>query len=178
MGNASLPLSLHNLSEEKMMRFKEHPDLLEALDRWTLFADRRLIPQMRELGNLVKQLYTLPNELKLYRGFHLDSFQDSLGITEEAHLGQVIAYQTDERSLSFSTEESIAKAFGNIVVSTTLRTKSAEFLYITDELVVLVHQMRNLKDIKTQHEVILLPPMELQLKVVNFEKSGFGWLGW
>jgi len=133
---------------------------------------------MRELGQLVNKMYDLPAELRLYRGFRLGSFQDSLGISENAHIGQVTQYQTDERSLSFSTDESISKAFGNVVVSTTIHTKKCDFLYITDELVVIIHEMRKLKQIMTQCEVILLPPMELTLKVVSFEKSKARWLGW
>jgi hypothetical protein len=178
MSDASIPLSLDDISQEKILRLKQHPQLLDALDQWTLFADRRLIPEMRELGNVVKKLYNLPNELRLYRGFRLGSFQDNLGISEDAHLGQVVPYKTDERSLSFSTDEGIAKAFGNVVVNTTLNTKRAEFLYITDELVVIVHELRNLKKIMTQCEVILLPPMELNLKVVQFEKGRSSWMDW
>jgi hypothetical protein len=178
MANASIPLSLDNISQEKIQRLQQHPRLLDALDQWVSFADRRLIPEMRELGRIVNALYDFPNELRLYRGFRLGSFQDSLGISENAHLGQVTQYRTDERSLSFSFNEEIAKAFGNVVVTTTLNTQKAEFLYITDELVLLIHQMRKLTQIMTQCEVVLLPPMELSLKVVQFEKGRAGWAGW
>lgn len=178
MSDAAVPLSLDNISEEKIRRFKQHPQLMDALDEWTMFADRRLIPQMDALGKLVRDMYDIPNELKLYRGFRLGSFQDNLGIDEDAHIGQVVSYQSDDRSLSFSTEESIARAFGNVVVSTTLHTKHANFLMITDELNVIIHELRKLKEIKTQHEVILLPPIQLQLKVVNKDSNSFSWLGW
>jgi hypothetical protein len=178
MTAASKPLSLDNISQEKILHLKKYPRLLDALDQWVMFADRRLIPEMRELGHVVQKLYDLPDVLHLYRGFRLGSFQDSLGISEDAHIGQVTHYKTDERSLSFSTDEEIAKAFGNVVVSTDVRSNNAEYLYITDELVVIIHELRKLEQIKTQCEVILLPPMELALKVVQFEKSKAGWLGW
>jgi hypothetical protein len=178
MSDAAMPLSLDNISEEKIKRFKQHPQLLKALDEWCLFADRRLIPQMAALGELVREMYNLPNELKLYRGFRLGSFQDNLGIDEDARIGQSVSYESHDRSLSFSTEESIAHAFGNVVVSTKIHPKKDPCLVITDELVVIIHELRNLKQIKTQHEVILLPPIKVQLQVVNKESNSFSWLGW
>lgn len=178
MANDSVPLALDHISEEKIKRLKQHPRLLAALDQWVLFADRRLIPEMRELGRIVKALYHLPNALTLYRGFRLGGFQDTLGVPDNAHVGQVLPYKSDERSLSFSTNEDIAQAFGNVVVSTTVNPNKVELLWITDELVVILHEMRNLNDIMTQHEVILLPPIEMQMRVVSFEKSKLGWLGW
>jgi hypothetical protein len=178
MTDAAVPLSLDNISEEKIRRFKQHPQLMDALKEWVKFADRRLIPQMAALGQLVRDMYDLPTELKLYRGFRLGSFQDSLGISEDAHIGQIVPYQSEDRSLSFSTEESIAHAFGNVVVSTVIQPQRTPCLVITDELNVIVHELSNLKDIKTQHEVILLPPIQVQLKVINKESNSFSWLSW
>jgi hypothetical protein len=178
MTAASIPLSLNNISQEKMLHLKKHPRLLEALDQWVLFADRRLIPEMRELGQIVNKLYDFPKELRLYRGFRLGSFQDNLGVDGNSHIGQISTYQTDECSLSFSTNEQIAQAFGNVVVSTTIQTQRSEFLYITDELVVLIHEARNLKQFMNQHEVILLPPMTITLKVQQFEKGFTASMRW
>jgi hypothetical protein len=178
MSDAAQPLSLNNISEEKIQRFKQRPELLDALAQWVTFADRRLIPQMLALGELVRDLYDLPAELKLYRGFRLGSYQDSLGIDEGAPIGQSVTYTSDDRSLSFSTEEAIARGFGNVVVSTKINPKKDPCLVITDELLVIVHELLNFKDLKTQHEVILLPPIQIQVQVVSKESNSFSWLAW
>lgn len=153
------PLGTDALDWKKVDALRGHTQLLKALDSWILIADRKLIPQMIELGQLVRSLYPIPDELTIYRGFGINGFQENMGLKHIPHLGQVVHFQSDERALSFSTDLNIAKGFGNVVVTTKLQTRRSHFLDITDELSYLVQEMRNIKDFQTQREIILLPPV-------------------
>lgn len=175
---AELPLAVEDVDMDKVKALESCHSLIVTLDEWILSPDRDLVPSLHELAKVVNKTYQFPKELTLYRGFNLNGYQDSVGIKELPHVGQVIHSASDDKPLSFATDIEIAKAFGEIVICAKIDTKKTHFLYITDELAYLVGKLRKHTKFTTQKEVIILPPSNFQATVVQAKKNPFGWLGW
>lgn len=174
---AEMPLDEKDVDMAKVQALRKHMPLVKALDQWILTPDHDLLPRMRELEKVVRHIYTLPRVMTLYRGFDLNSHQDSLGLKKLPHVGQNVHFESDSKPLSFSTEIDIARAFGGVVLSAQFDTRKTSMLYITDELSYLVSELRNL-DLRTQKEVVILPPSKFDATVVQAKSSPFSWLGW
>lgn len=165
--NAVRPLSkieLESIDKNKIAELKKNKHLLESLDKWILFADRNLIPDIKRLSAIIKSMEKQQG-LVLYRGFNIYSVQENLNIANPK-INSNYNYATKERAVSFSKSKEIAKAFGEILVETNIKN-DVDYLEITNELNLIIHEMRNLKTIETQDEVILLPPFEIDFKVIS-----------
>lgn len=171
-------------SEKLIEQLRAYPHHIAALDAWILSPDRSLLPKLRELGTIVKEIYKgvgmYRAPFKAYRGFDMkDSVQDAMGLVvkklffnriKEFNVGDMIEYKSEAFLLSFSTMRSIARAFGDTVIEITVDPVHDDFLFITDELCVLVGEARHHTEFKSQKEVILFPPFHLSFKVI--EKLG------
>lgn len=159
---------------------KKYPDLVKKLDRWILSPDQDLISHLIKLGKIVEGLYGL-GDIVIYRGMTVSrmvpKYQETMGLTEKTWYGTlklkkevVPGYKFDytaKNATSFSWDLSVARAFGNVVVSGVSK-KGTPRLIITDELDYVVSKLRNLEDEgETQREVIVFPPSKLSCKVLS-----------
>jgi hypothetical protein len=176
--SAVLPLDVSQVDMVAVKKLRQYPKLLQKLDAWILCPDHGLLPHLHELAEVMKHVYKVPATMTLYRGFNQNGFQENMGIKGMPHVGQAVQFQTEDKPLSFSTDISIAQAFGGIVVSVLMDTRRTQYLHITDELSMLVGELRGLKNHETQKEVIILPPSDFTATVVQSKKSPFSWMGW
>lgn len=155
---------INSLDKNKINELKKHKDLLNSLNEWIMIADRNLLPDILKLAKIIKNMEK-QSDIILYRGFSLNSFQEDLNLTNPKLHGSY-KFTSLEKPVSFSKSKDIAQAFGHILIETRINNKY-DFLVITNELNFLIHEMRNLKIIETQEEVILLPPFQIDFKVIN-----------
>lgn len=140
-------------------------ELMEALESWVVFSDRRLTPQMKELAQLVRTTEQLNNEYLVYRGFHRTGIQEKMGFHDhKPAVGDVREFCDGEKSISFTTDKAIADAFGSIVVSSTLNANRQQFLVMTDSLMAGLAIKKGQLKFKSQKEVVLLPPFRIEIK--------------
>lgn len=164
-GDGSKKIDVNKLDQEKLHLLSSYRDLLKALDNWILSPDRNLLPSLTELAKVVNRLYVF-KDLKLYRGFDMKlGYQDNMGLTGTPDLNKYYNYRCHS-PLSFSTDKSIAQAFGSVVVTTELDVSHTGSLVITDELATLVCQLRNIAP-ETQKEVIVFPPALIKFEVIE-----------
>jgi hypothetical protein len=153
------------IDHDKLAALSQHTELLKQLDRWILHPDKTLLPSLRALAKIVNDLYKF-REMPLYRGFDPSStYQDIMGMPKNYAIGQRHDYVL-ENPLSFSTELSIAQAFGSTVIRTVVDPSKELGLVITDELSVLVSQLRNIRP-ETQKEVIMFPPAVIKFTILE-----------
>lgn len=153
-----------------MAKLKQRDDLMKCLDDWVLFADRDLIPRLRELAKLVRTLKPVA-KVPIYRGFGNWGGQETNGFsTSSTNVGDVSNVRYTDRAISFSTDIEIARAFGKIVVECNDWNKN-DYLYICPELCRIIAERRNLAMIETQHEIIVLPPISISCKAIEVVKS-------
>lgn len=169
----TMTLSAQDIDMDKVKKLRARPDLIQAVHAWTILPDRELIPRLVELGKLVNALYTQPKELQLFRGFNIGGIQEALGIQGVPHVGQTVSFKSDDRALSFSKEIDISKSFGGVVVCAHFKTQNTVYLDITPELCYLIAEKFHLKRIDTQHEVVIMPPVDFNAMVVQAKR---GWL--
>jgi hypothetical protein len=173
---STIPLDTTHLSRSHLQQLKQREDLLEALDEWVLSPDAKLLPKLKELAQFLAKIYGLNHKLTVYRGFDPDdSYQDTMGLSEKGffsnkvhphEVGQIFRYASKDRPLSFSTDLEIAHAFGTTVITTTLDPAHQSFLILTDELMALLSERRNIPA-ETQKEVILLPPFDIVFSILQ-----------
>lgn len=151
-----------------------HPDILKALDNWVLIANYELIEELKELRVFLKKIknYTI-HIPTLYRGVRTSQFGNNLG-SDKVALGQTFKYSDKTTALSFTTDLQIARDFGHIVLR--LDDYKGDYLELTDELMMVLNKHRNITTMNIQKEVIVFPPMDLNILV--YEKKSPGWLGW
>lgn len=175
----SISIDISKLDMKKVELFEtKHIDLVRKLDNWILYPNQNLLTYIVKLSKVVDELYSL-RDITIYRGMTVSKFgskyQETMGLTETSWLGTaklkkgvVPGYKFDytaTRATSFSWDENIARAFGNLVVSGVSKYGSPR-LVITDELAYIVSKLRKLPDPDTQREVIVLPPSKLSCKVL------------
>lgn len=166
----SKPLDLSTVDVRVMAKLKQREDLMECLDDWVLFADRDLIPKLRELAKLVRSLKPI-SKVPIYRGFGNWGAQETNGFSiSSVNVGDVKSVRYTDRAISFSTDIEIARAFGKIVVECNDWDKN-DYLYICPELCRIVAERRNLTTVETQHEIIVLPPISISCKAIEVAKS-------
>jgi len=152
---------------------------MKAADDWVMLPDRTLLPKLKELSVLVKKLYKgkrhFASPFKAYRGFDPDgASQDTLGLAEkgfwknkikEHKVGDEFEYNSSIAVLSFTPMESIARAFGKTVVEITVDPNKDDYLFLTDEICVLIGKRRNHNKFYRQSEVIMFPPYTLHFTI-------------
>lgn len=173
--SASKAVRKESIDQAVLKELMKYPVLLESLDKWTLFADRKLIPNIQKLGELVKEIKPI-SEQPIYRGFGNFSVQEFLGFdTRNAKVGDKREVKYLDRAISFTIDLEIAKAFGPIVARCT-DWKKHNYLYVCPELCAVISQRRNIKAVETQEEIILLPPLDIHCEIVDVKKrSIFNW---
>jgi hypothetical protein len=154
------------IDHDKLAALSQHTELLKQLDRWILHPDKTLLPSLRALAKIVNDLYHF-KELALFRGFDPSiAYQDTMGLQRGRYAtGERHDYPL-ENPLSFSTELKIAQSFGPTVVRTLVDPNHPLGLVVTDELSVLVSQLRNIRP-ETQKEVIMFPPAVIQFTIIE-----------
>lgn len=161
-------LTLQKLDIDKINFLKKKNNLINSLYRWTIFPDASLVGDLRELGIVVENLYSLPRKLTVYRGFNRQSaHQDTMGLViDEQGLNKekVHTYSRTDRCLSFTTDPEIARSYGDVVVKTELDLHRCNALVITDELAHLVSEKRGELS-QTQKEVIVLAPFLIHFQI-------------
>lgn len=176
---AEMNLSVNNLNKDILRRYEKYPYLIDALDNWILSPDRELLPLLNELSLIVKLLQPNKNIKKCFRGFYVSGdYQENLDLVERKFffnrlkkftVGDTFNYQSTNKLISFTTDISIARAFGKIVVSIVLKNYHGNFLMVTDELSYLVSLNRKIPP-TTQKEIILLPPFSFQYSIEEIRK--------
>lgn len=161
------------LDPAKMEALERHDSLMASLDEWVLCPDKRLYPALIKLGDLARQLYKFPPSMTLYRGFDPQSgYQNTMGLSEKGLLfnkekpfavGERHHYE-GEQPISCTTNESIAQAFGKVVIRTQIKPNAPGSLVITPELAAIVSKRRNVEH-ATQDEVIVLPPVHMTFEI-------------
>lgn len=163
----------NDIDFSKVKILEKYKDLIEKLDKWVLFADNRLLPDLLKLSKIVDSLYHF-KMCKIYRGFNTNGIQDKMNLVEKGFFGNKIKeniklgykfkYETS-RPISFSSDLNIAKYFGNIVIETMLPKNK---LVLTNEICYIISkQCRKLKECYSQKEVIVFPNQELSCKVIR-----------
>lgn len=164
---SSAALDPSALNYTAMTRYRRHPELIQALRKWTEEGDRSLYHMLRQLSLIVREVQPPCSEtLQLYRGFNIGSFQEAMGIERAPSLGDSGNYSASSRMLSTSTSIEIASGFGEVVVAMPVKLSACECLPLTAELMTLVAKEQN-RQPYTQYEVILLPPISVQYTVVK-----------
>lgn len=169
MSNAELEIDLKSLDQKVIKALEAHDWIIEVLDDWILSPDNKLLPMLEKVATAVTKIQPPKLPATLWRGFHLSGkFQDKMDLVDDGWFRSKLKPGSTERPveyklkgpISFSTERSIAEAFGNVLVTTKTEKLSGHLLWLSDELSWLVSQRRNLKVAMTQKEVIILPSVE------------------
>jgi hypothetical protein len=137
--------------------------LIAAADSWALIADRNHLKSLYELEKVISALYRFDTD-QYFRGFDVNHFQENFGIKSSTQIGNRFKYKSAENPISFTTDIRIARGFGSNVVSSTL--SECKLLHFTRELEYLICKRRNIA-LETQKEVILLPPYEIELILIE-----------
>lgn len=161
------------LDPEKMAALQRHDNLIASLDEWVMIPDKRLYPALQKLSEVARQLYKFPPSMTLYRGLDpQSSYQNTMGLSKKGillntekpfRLGELHHYESDQ-PISCTTSEQIAQAFGKVVIRMKVQPNRPGTLVITQEMAALVCQRRNI-ELKTQDEVILLPPVQVDFVI-------------
>lgn len=161
------------------LAFKNKDYLIKTLVSHSGLTNKDNIVHLKEISEILRNIYSYPKELKVYRGIGIAwSFQNTLNIKnkgKDLKIGDKVIYESNKDVISFTTEIGIARAFGNLIVETTLN-ETLDFIIYTNELCVMYNEYQNLTKLETQREVILLAPFEVELKVT--EKKTSSWLDW
>lgn len=129
----SKPLDTNTIDFNKVSILEKYHKEIESLDEWILFADRKLLPDIRSLSKIIKNLYSDHKNFTAYRGIrYKDSISENLNI-ENPKIGNIGTYSSDIKPISFTTDIKIARAFGELIIETTIN-KYMNFLNITPEL--------------------------------------------
>lgn len=170
-----LKLSEGGINKKLVSELNKHTGLIDALDKWVLFADRKLIPKLEELTEIVQKLYG-KRRLHVYRGIRLNhKVSAHLGLKNHTAVGEKRHYESKVEAVSFTKDIRIARAFGEVVVEADF-DDTHKYLDITDELCAILSERRNI-ELYTQREVILLPPFALDFTVAEVHKKPV-WLRW
>ena len=165
LNDSAQVIDFTKIDQDKLAALSHHTELLKQLDRWILHPDKTLLPSLHALAKIVNDMYEF-RDMPLYRGFDPSiAYQDTMGLPQQYAVGQRHDYPL-VNPLSFSTELTIAQAFGPTVVRTVVNPKKQLGLVITDELSVLVSQLRNIRP-ETQKEVIVFPPAVIQFTIIE-----------
>lgn len=113
----------------------------------------------------------------LWRGFELNSpYQDRMDSVDDYWFSSKLKPLATKKPieyklkgpLSFTTDRSIAEAFGDVLVTTESAALVEHSLWISDELSWLISERRKLKTAVTQKEVIILPSVKsISVSVVS-----------
>lgn len=167
-----MPVDESSLNQKVITEYRKHMDLLSVLNEHILFADRENTRSLLQLSEVSRRIQAYPPTLVLYRGIGSWSAQESLGLDiKSVKTGDRFVYSSSDKLVPFTTNESIARAFGPVVVSCSVDTRKSKLLILTDEMMFLISKMRNHTSVKTQKEVIILPPFNLVGKVVSVRKK-------
>jgi hypothetical protein len=139
----------------------------QTLYDWSNLADQKHLHILENIRDKVLQIQPLTEKTySVYRGMGLNvSFQETMNIIQAGwfghrlksglHLGSTFQFR-NARPISFSTDVMIARAFGDIVVTTTVDSTD-HFLLFTPELSVVRNRFVKLHNHQTQDEIILFP---------------------
>lgn len=151
---------------EKIEKIKE----ISSLDSWVDMSDYDLIDDLKILAIKLKEINKFNYDAVLYRGL-LEKFSMSASLNlNNPQLNHSYHYSSDKEAVSFTKDIKIARAFGNIIIETSFNNKTS-FLDITPEIYFILSKRRNLKKLEVQDEVILLPPFNIDFKVVEINKK-------
>lgn len=173
---ASTSVNESNLDQSKIQLLSKHINLIKKLDEWTLIPDKRLIPYIIQLGQIVDSIYKFTyRPIPIYRGFSPKiNYQNDMGLCDKGFFsrklkpgvkpGYVFSY-TCINPTSFTFDLNIAKDFGSCLIQSILPKTNR--LIITDELIYLIHKLRNLDQVDTQKEIIIFNNQELKCIVIK-----------
>ena len=167
MEGSSRPIDQSSLSIERMNVYRRYQDELKAIAHWTEYADRDLFMVLRRIAKVINEID--PPSITptvLYRGFNPGSFQENFGMQGQIKEGLEGVFTHPGKLISCSTNIDIAKMFGTDITSFEQNLSRVSCLRLTDEIMQLVCDIRGEEPV-SQDEVILMPPVSLQWKVVQ-----------
>lgn len=173
MNEEAKTFNVKKLDDEATVAYMALPDAIKLLVRWVELPDMHMYTELMDVAEKLKAIKPLPEGTSLFRGFYPTSaYQDTMGLMKrdwlganvKPHLpGEVYEY-TLERPLSFTTDQSMAEAYGSTVVQ--LHGDPEAYIWITDELnLLLATAMR--KEPKSEKEVIVLPPFDSRFTIIK-----------
>lgn len=160
-------IDVEGLDYDIVNRFLKDERLIGVLDKWVLSPDRELQVDLLEVRDKITAIQPVTLTGKLYRGFGLVGYQDTMGLTtgrflpklKSGLLNKPVLYEV-KNPISFTTNPEIALAFGRNVVSTDAEFVRDHCIVFTDELSYAVSKSRRLKTPVTQDEVLILPSIK------------------
>ena len=180
MSAAELEIDLKQLDQKIIEALSDHDWIIEAIDDWVLIPDHKLLPLLEKAAPILAKIQPPQLPKFLWRGFGLgNNYQDQMDLVDNGWFRSKLKVGTTERPIeyklkgpiSFSTERSIAEAFGNVLVTTKTEKLAEHFLWLSDELSWLISERRNLKKAMTQKEVIILPSAQSIFVLVSSVKD-------
>ena len=166
---------------EEMLK---HPELLSVIHDWIENNNKSQLPELIKAKKVFEGIQKPPkHSTVLYRGFQTSSGQQTHGLDRKAIFDMPIDEKftdTPARAVSFSSNKEVARAYGNIIVTTNYAKEQDRMLHITNEMLVatfmraddmteIEDMMKNVK-LFSYFESIFLPD-EKPLEFTLLEKS-------
>jgi hypothetical protein len=173
MNEEAKTFDVKKLDDKVTVAYMAMPDAIKLLVRWVELPDMHMYTELKDIAEQLKAIKPLPEGTNLFRGFYPTSaYQDTMGLMKRDwlgakvkphHIGESYEYAL-ERPLSFTTDQSMAEAYGSTVVQ--LHNTPDAYIWITDELNLLIATARR-KEAKSEKEVIVLPPYDARFTIVK-----------
>lgn len=173
MNKEAKTFDVKKLDNEITVAYMTMPEAIKLLVRWVELPDMHMLNELMDVAEKLKAIKPLPDDTNLFRGFYPTSaYQDTMGLMERDWLGAKVkphhpgeSYEYAlERPLSFTTDQSMAEAYGSTVIQ--LHGHPEAYIWITDELNLLLATARR-KEAKTEKEVIVLPPFDARFTIIK-----------
>ena len=173
MNEEAKTFDVKKLDNDVTVAYMSMSDAVDVLVKWVQLPDMHLVNELKDVAKALNAVKPLPDGTELYRGFYPTSvYQDTMGLMEKDWLGSKVkphlvgeAYEYSlERPLSFTTDLSMAEAYGATVVQ--LHNRPDAYIWITDELNLLIATALG-KPAKSEKEVIVLPPFDSRFTIVK-----------
>lgn len=173
MNEEAKTFDVKKLDGEATTAYLAMPDAIKLLVRWVELPDMHMLNELMDVAEKLKAIKPLPEGTNLFRGFYPTSaYQDTMGLMKRDwlganvkphHAGETYTYAL-ERPLSFTTDQSMAEAYGSTVIQ--LHGQPEAYVWITDELNLLLATARR-KEAKSEKEVIVLPPFDAHFTILK-----------
>lgn len=173
MNEEAKTFDVKKLDDEVTVAYMAMPDAIKLLVRWVELPDMHMYTELKDVAEQLKAIKPLPEGTNLFRGFYPTSaYQDTMGLMERDwlgskvkphHIGESYEYAL-KRPLSFTTDQSMAEAYGSTVVQ--LHNQPEAYVWITDELNLLIATAMR-KEAKSEKEVIVLPSFDSRYTIVK-----------
>ena len=173
--DAERPLDKTKLQSSLVEAYRKNTRLLEVIDSWILSPDAELVKSLIWAKEVIDDLQHPSLPQLIYRGMSTNGYQDTLGFTTGGWFNKVRKELFNKptireitRPISFTTNQEIALAFGDILVQAKTGELGPHCLVITEELSAAISIHRKLKTLVTQDEVVVLPTIKkLELTLIK-----------